>query len=426
MSFRVSKALVSREKSKLARKLCSLTPIATKYNPAPQEIRLFKAEGEEYVLPLATWKKLELPKPEKRGQDISGEFIGELLEETKPAPGRHTKRDQQTIFERAKELIDRESVCLLSLSTGIGKTCLGICLASHYGGKTLVLCKSNKVKRQWVESVQKFTNHSVEIVKGETLPDADFYIMGPMKCRNFKGDLSCFRTVIVDECHEICTSVFSEALFKVHPSILIGLSATPDRMDGLGEMLPPFFGENPIVRKEKKEFKVYKILTGFVPNRKYDKRGTLIWTEILRSLAENKERQKLITKVLQRPSEGKTIVLGKRKAELRALSSLLGEAKVSNTLYIEGAKTYDDDASVILTTVGKGGVGMDDSKIKTVAIISDAMDVRQYEGRARGANSIVYDFVDKHSTLEKHWRERESWYLERGATIEVVNLRSFV
>ncbi|AIT54855.1 conserved putative superfamily II helicase [Melbournevirus] len=426
MSFRVSKTLITKKQNVLARKICSVMPIATKYNLNPQEIRLFKTREKEYVLPFAVWKKLGLPKPEKCGQDIQGEFIGELLEETEPAPGRHTKRDQKTIFETAKNVINEEGTCLLSLSTGIGKTCLGICLASHYGGKTLVVCKSNRVKKQWIESIQKFTTHSAEIVKGKELPNADFCVMGPMKCRNFEGDLSCFRTVIVDECHEICTSVFSEALFKVHPFILIGLSATPDRMDGLGEMLPPFFGSDPIVRREKKEFKVYKILTGFVPNRKYDKRGTLIWTEVIRSLAENKERQKLISKVLQRPAEGKTIVLGKRKSELRALSSLLSEAAVTNSLYIEGAKTYDEQASVILTTVGKGGVGMDDPKIQTVAIISDAMDVRQYEGRARGANSVVYDFVDKHGTLEKHWNERESWYLQRGATIEVVKLQSFV
>nr|AHA12068.1 VV A18 helicase [Giant Blood Marseillevirus] len=272
----------------------------------PQEIRLFKTREKEYVLPFAVWKKLGLPKPEKCGQDIQGEFIGELLEETEPAPGSHTKRNQKTIFETAKNVINEEGTCLLSLSTGIGKTCLGICLASHYGGKTLVVCKSNRVKKQWIESIQKFTTHSAEIVKEKELPNADFCVMGPMKCRNFEGDLSCFRTVIVDECHEICTSVFSEALFKVHPFILIGLSATPDRMDGLGEMLPPFFGSDPIVRREKKEFKVYKILTGSVPKRKYDKRGTLIWTAVLRSLAENKERQKLNSKGLQSPAEGKT------------------------------------------------------------------------------------------------------------------------
>jgi len=104
----------------------------------------------------------------------------------------------------------------------------------------------------------------------------------------------------------------------------------------------------------------------------------------------------------------------------------LNEQNISNSLYIEGAKTYDNEASVILTTVGKGGVGMDDPKIRTVAIISDAMDVRQYEGRARCANSVIYDFVDRHSTLEKHWEERESWYRQRGATIETVNLRNFV
>ncbi|AEA07131.1 putative superfamily II helicase [Lausannevirus] len=429
MSFRIKKTLLSKEQNKLARKLCTVRPIPTKFNVNPAEIRLFKTTSENYVLPLSLWKTLGLMRPEfssleKMGK---GEFVGTLLEETEPIEGRKTKRDQQTVFALAKKRLEKDGVCMLSLHTGFGKTCLGACLAALKKKRALIVCKSDKIKRQWVEAVQKFTTHSAEIVKGKKIPEnVDFCIMGPMKVINFGEDLSCFGTVIVDECHQICTSVFSEALFRLQPETLIGLSATPDRIDGLGEILPPFFGDKPIVRKEEKDFTVYKIITGYRPGKRFDKRGNLVWSHVIKSLAENTERQQAIAEVLKKPTPGKTIVLGKRKEELRELDRLLKESGESTTLFIENKKNYDMNARFILSTVGKGGVGLDDTSITTVALVSDCVDVRQYEGRARVPNSVIYDFVDCFGPLEKHYEEREEWYLDKGATVVEKTLKEMI
>lgn len=429
MSFRIKKTLLSKEQNRLARKLCTVKPIPTKFNVNPAEIRLFKATSDNYVLPLGLWKTLGLSRPvfsspEEMG---NGEFIGTLLEETEPIEGRKTKRDQQTVFALAKKRLEKDGVCMLSLHTGFGKTCLGVCLAVLKKKKALIVCKSDRIKRQWVDAVQKFTTHTAEIVKGKKIPEnAHFCIMGPKKVINFEGDLSCFGTVIVDECHQICTKVFSEALFRLEPENLIGLSATPDRIDGLGELLPPFFGDKPITRKEKKDFTVYKITTGFKPGKRFDKRGNLVWTHVIKSLAENTERQAAIAKVLKKPTPGKTIVLGKRKEELRELARLLEESGESTTLFIENKKNYDKNARIILSTVGKGGVGLDDPEITTVALVSDCVDVRQYEGRARVPNSVIYDFVDCFGPLQKHFEEREEWYLDKGATIIEKTLKEII
>lgn len=429
MCFRVLKKELTKKQNKLARKLCSVKPAPTNYNENPNEIKLFKSTEEHYLLPFSSWKFLGISKPKQRNNFLllkNNVFKGELLEETVPAPGKHTIRDQQTVFKKAERKLEKDGSCMLQLSTGFGKTCLGIFIATHFNHKTLILCKSDRIKSQWLDSVAKFTDSSAEIVKRKEIPDADFCIMGPMKCKNFAGDLSCFGTVIVDECHQLCTEVFSECLFRLEPKILIGLSATPDRIDGLGELLPPFFGDNPIVRKEKKDFVVWKLSTHFEPNKEYDYRGKLVWSEVIDSLARNKERQRLLAKVLAKHGEGKTIVLSKRKEELRGISSFLDEEKITNTLFIEKKKNYDTKAKIILSTLGKGGVGLDDPEITGVMLASDCIDARQFEGRARAANCVIYDIVDKHSTLYSHSRGRENWYEQRGATIKSCSLRKFV
>ena len=65
----------------------------------------------------------------------------------------------------------------------------------------------------------------------------------------------------------------------------------------------------------------------------------------------------------------------------------------------------------------KGGVGLNDPTLTMLILASSTRDVRQFEGRIRTADNLIYDIVDNNQTLEKHWNERESWYEERGATI---------
>ena len=48
-------------------------------------------------------------------------------------------------------------------------------------------------------------------------------------------------TVIIDEAHVATKTCFTQSLFKFRPYYLIGLTATPDRADGLHNLYKPFF-----------------------------------------------------------------------------------------------------------------------------------------------------------------------------------------
>ena len=60
-----------------------------------------------------------------------------------------------------------------------------------------------------------------------------------------------FGLVIYDECHHLGAEVFSRSLMKVGCEYTLGLSATPDRNDGLTKVFKWFLGD--IVYLIKKE-----------------------------------------------------------------------------------------------------------------------------------------------------------------------------
>jgi hypothetical protein len=68
-------------------------------------------------------------------------------------------------------------------------------------------------------------------------------------------------TVFVDEAHHICARVFSQSLFKMCPRHIYGLSATPDRKDGLTKVLTWFMGPIffSIERENQKQVEVFPV-----------------------------------------------------------------------------------------------------------------------------------------------------------------------
>jgi superfamily II DNA or RNA helicase len=83
-------------------------------------------------------------------------------------------------------------------------------------------------------SVQGATIGRVQQNKKEV--DCDFVIamLQSLSLKEYSfGDFDSVGTLIVDEAHHICAKVFSQSLFKMCPKHIFGLSATPNRKDGL-------------------------------------------------------------------------------------------------------------------------------------------------------------------------------------------------
>jgi superfamily II DNA or RNA helicase len=342
-------------------------------------------------------------------------------------------RDQDVVSKIALDCLKNDGNVFFSCFTGYGKTRLGIYLSLLLGLKIIVLCHLKKVRRQWAEDYTNFCGCKIQYIKGNDSldPEAAIYIIGITKASKRKAsEFTNLGTVIIDESHMVtasafgCTNKTSAALLKFQPRYLMGFSATPDRPDGLHAFFDLYFSPgNFIIRHEKKEFTVFKYQTPFKPQIGYtivNGRSTLDWSKMIKSIENNKERWTLIANIVKDHSDQRIIILCNRTALSNGVYDLLKERKENVGLLI-GSKDIDTSKyRVVVVGFKKGGVGLDDPGLSMAIIASDTKDVRQYEGRIRQTNNIIYHLVDNHKTFENHWDLCEEWYTIRGAKIKVI------
>lgn len=315
-------------------------------------------------------------------------------------------------------------------------TAMGIYLSLKLKLKTAIICHFDIVRNQWPGEYEKFSKGNVkcQFLKGTKCKldeNADVYIIGVQKVIGdslSRKDLSTIGTVIVDESHVCTAAAFSKALLKFQPRYLIGLSATPDRADGLHSLLTNYFGKSTefIIRREVKDFTVYKYQTSFQPEIRYiSARGQMVpdWNLMVNSIEENEERHKLIASIAIKHPNEKIIILCNRNALSKGIFDILSNKKESVELLIGNSKKHDKNKRILVAGFKKGGVGLNDPNLTMAIIASDTKDVRQFEGRIRQTNNIIYHLVDNHRLFENHWKYCEKWYVQRGAKIEIIGDR---
>jgi hypothetical protein len=153
---------------------------------------------------------------------------------------------------------------MLVLGCGSGKTIIAIYLAVLMGVKTLILTHNEGLIYQWVERIEVCCpNARIGIIrqKKKEIENNDFVIGMIQTVRKLDYDLDTFGMLIVDECHHIAARTFSQAVLKTKCHYVLGLSATPERKDGLSYIMHWLLG--PIVFKaERKDItpqKIYQI-----------------------------------------------------------------------------------------------------------------------------------------------------------------------
>ena len=176
---------------------------------------------------------------------------------------------QQEIKDDCVSFLNRKGCVLISLYPGAGKTCLSIYLASRIGLKTLFICHRLVLIEQWKKALERFIDKPrvgfVKIEKKKEKLEAslnnDFLIVNAQNVKKLGAE--CFQDVglvVVDEIHAIMAESLSECLYHLRPRYLIGLSATPNRPDGLDGLLDFYFGtDTKIVRELYHPHIVYRI-----------------------------------------------------------------------------------------------------------------------------------------------------------------------
>ena len=427
MSICIKYSTLSKKVKRELKSTLTTKPLQTQYEQSPKKLKCYELDRENDIMcvPLSQWVTLwdEFPSSRDEYTKTKVKFNGKLY--TKETDPMKRGRDQTTVFKEAVSRLKNKHSCFIAAFCGYGKTTVGACLSAHFKLKTAIICHSDIIKEQWKETFEEFTNAKVQIVKGKKPldPKVDVYIMGIQKSSTISREwLENIGFVIVDEAH-ICTeTAFTNSLLRFQPLYMVGFSATPDRNDGLHKLLYMYFGplNDFICRSETKNFTVTKYMTQYKPKINYRLvmgKMTLDWNLVMSSLAENEDRQREIVQIAINHPKEKIIILSSLTVQSRGLYDKLIDAGESVELLIGTKKKWDKTKRILVAGTKKGGVGMDDSSLTMLILASSTKDVRQFEGRIRTTDNLIYDVVDDNKTLERHWEIREDWYEERGATI---------
>ena len=335
--------------------------------------------------------------------------------------------EQQIVCSHAIESLIKSNSVLISCYPGFGKTTITLDLITRMKKKTIVIVNKIALLEQWKEEINKYLGIEPVVIKGKNSKISNSFIY-LVNCINIdKHDLSCLNigTVIVDECHLIMTKVFSKSLLHLCPEYLIGLSATSYRYDNFDKLFDLYFGFQRIHRSLHKEHKVIQFLSKEKINHTLDKNGNINWSSVIDHQSKSVQRRETICKfALEQEGKDRNImILCKRIEHMKALHARfieLGETSVE--MFKENDTTFNKDARILITSYQKAGVGFSHNKMDTLILGTDTKDYfLQYLGRVfrtPQTTPIVFDIVDDHPLLARHFYERKKVYLECGGVIE--------
>src|SRR5690606_3494863 len=155
-----------------------------------------------------------------------------------PKPLFSLNKEQKTLiraFQRARAEKSRPygTFCVLA-STSTGKTVAQIEMARLLGQKTLVLCKSNLIRRSWQEDLFKYLGihkEDVGIIQQKTWEIGDHFTLSSLatlarRTSRWHEIFAEFGTVVLDEMHNLPAQTIYGFLSACPALNVIGATAT--------------------------------------------------------------------------------------------------------------------------------------------------------------------------------------------------------
>ena len=332
---------------------------------------------------------------------------------------------QQTIDATLKTL-DEFGGGLISLDTGLGKTVVALKLISLLGLKTLIIVHAEFLLEQWIARIKQFLPDArIGVIRQDRCEFEDTDIVVGMLQSIIKRDdypKDCFKDfgfTVIDETHHLGSKTFSSIFYKVQTKYMIGLSATPERKDGLTKVIYWFLGPQIIhIKRETNKPSVRVVQTGLTLEEKFNKLGKINNPTMITDLTVSQERNEIILTIIKEYiSVGrKILVLSDRRNHCEYLLKCL--ENYSAGMYLGGMKTEDREksvnCSVILGTYQASGEGFDVPELDTLILATPKSDIEQAVGRIlRQKNKndpVVVDITDSFSIFKGQYYKRRKFY----------------
>ena len=345
----------------------------------------------------------------------------------------------------------QNNTCALGVaSCGTGKTVMAIEIARQLNRSTAILVHKQFLVDQWMSRLVKGEETKYGIIK-PFWPNIKVGICKQSKCNNGNthDDAICklqsvasrdygeeffnsFGTIIVDECHHVPCDNFKLALSKFNCRYLIGLSATPERIDGLHQLLYHQISTPTVsfchIPKIPKVF--FKKISYQIPLTTFPWNGKVDFSKLINSIAAHPARnQGLANDLLAANRVGKkAILMSDRIEQLYTIDALLKaqSPNINTGIYISGKKQSElqtaAEADIILCTYQMLAEGFDVPALDTLIFGTPRANVEQMVGRVTREypskdQPIIVDRIDNIGILKGMARKRENKYRELGFEI---------
>jgi superfamily II DNA or RNA helicase len=300
---------------------------------------------------------------------------------------------------------------------------IALAIAAHVGLRTMIMVHKEFLADQWTEVIRRFCPGStIGRVQGDRLElENDFIICLIQTMCAREHHVKAFESIgflIVDEAHHICAKVFSQTMFKMCPKFTLGLSATPDRKDGLSRVLNWFLG--PVffaIQRRSNEVQVQEVhfMGPFPPVPLQPSVPTMIT-----DLCQIPERNKVLTDEIDKLllTNRNILVLTDRRAHCQWFIDHYGDIA---GLYIGGlAREALEEAAnkrLIIGTFALAQEGLDIPKLDTVIFATPKADIVQASGRilrSRGNQPLIIDVIDHWCMFNSMFCKRRRQYTDMG------------
>jgi superfamily II DNA or RNA helicase len=411
-----------------------------KLTVTPQRPKIGNAAVESFPVYNESKTRLKLPKflglkwlgsPETEertlGDPSTFTFTGKLTNST--------ERPQKRAHDVCVKQLQDVGGALLVLPCGFGKTVVSLAIASTLKRKTLVIVAAVELARQWVERVTEFLGCEVGFIQGDVFDVEKPVVVAMLQTLlRRQPDLSTFGTCIVDEAHHVAARSFSQVMPLVPCRYILGLSATPNRKDGLKKLLlwtlgPVAFeakrsdGQGPNVMRCVVTQGTQRVITYKNGEVGRSKMITLLTLDVRR----NHFIVCMINSVLKKNSKRKVLMLSDRRDQVEWLQSSIKSNSWSCGVMLGGMKPADieqqKEAQVLLSTYHYCSEGFDLPRLDTLFLCSPRSDIEQSVGRVlrqhpEKQKPLIMDFVDNFSVFEGQSEKRMKYFQKLECNIK--------
>jgi superfamily II DNA or RNA helicase len=406
------------------RKELTVTPYAPKgYGPPPTSHDVFMETDELLIVPRYYGVKnlpevFAIPNLISRGYEIDVPFAGALREK------------QERVVDVFRKRFVEEGGGLVVARCAFGKTAVGNYMISMLKRKTLVIVHKVNLLLQWEEAIEKFLPSArIGRIQGSTIDvegkDVVIGMIQSLYRKDYGSLFEQFGFVISDEVHRTAAKAFCKALRKTSCCYTLGLTATPNRPDGMTKVFKWYLGDigytydHVIELPVTVEFVYYKSIL-YRESKLYS--GGYNFGAMLKQIIEETERTQIIVSMaVKYASIGRRIlVISRRLGLLRSVCKYLNRdhPDVTHGFFTGGMKAVDREHTktrqIILGSYGMIEEGADIPVLDTIILATPKSDVQQAVGRImRQKNKhdpLIIDIVDEFSIFPRQAQKRNTYY----------------